>query len=86
VTVPSEFFDALRRMQRMIDEAPPPVRRLRAHHSVPYGTAWKQWNTRGELEVWVNRGWVADLPRAPSERYDAPGALMRMTGIPVVLE
>jgi hypothetical protein len=42
---------------------PPAVARIRASHRVPYGRSYRQWNTRGELEVWANRGELADLPR-----------------------
>src|SRR4051794_11020600 len=58
-----DVISAFRRMRGALDAAPPAIRRIRAHHSVPYGRAYRQWNTRGELEVWANRGEIEDLPR-----------------------
>lgn len=58
------MLDEMRRWQKIIDAAPPPIHRIMASHAVPYGRAFKQWDTNGRLLVWANRGEIVDLPRA----------------------
>jgi hypothetical protein len=79
-----DLFEQLRDMQRTLDALPPQPARFRAHHSVPYGRIYRQWNTRGELEIWINRGLIADLPRAKAELGSFALFQPSLTGIPVV--
>lgn len=76
------MIDQLMAWQAKIDAAPPVPTRMRASHRVPYGRVFRQWNTRGELEVWVNRGLIHDLPRM----RPAECALHGLGGIPVFFE
>jgi len=66
--------------------APPSTepRAIRAHHSVPLGRIFRQWNAAGELHVWVNRGEIHDLPRAKKRPDSVLGAAL--SGIPVWFE
>lgn len=48
----------------VINEMPIPPSGIRAAHGVPWGRVFRQWDTRGRLWLWVNRGWLEDLPRA----------------------
>lgn len=43
-------------------KGPPIPRGLRTSHSVPYGRVFRQWDTRGDLWLWVSRGQVEDMP------------------------
>jgi len=67
---------------------PPRPHCFMAHHSVPYGRVYSQWDTRGRLLVWVNRGEIADIPRHATRRgyAIAPNAIdiTMLTSIPVV--
>lgn len=71
-----------RRMSRQISAAPPAVRGIRASLRVPYGKTFKQWDTRSELWVWVNRAALYDAvgPRVSSATAANP------FGIPVYHE
>lgn len=81
-----DLVEQLREWQRQIDAAPPVAARIRASHAVPYGQVFRQWNTRGALELWVNRGWVADLPRAKHAGIDLAISELVPPGIPVFNE
>lgn len=83
------LVDAVRKMREQAEAGPPRIRCFRAHHSVPYGRIFRQWNTRGELEVWVNRGEIADLPRVPNAGLDVAVSTLAPRGtfgIPVFTE
>jgi hypothetical protein len=56
-----------------------------AHHSVPYGRIFKQWDARGRLLVWVNRGEIEDLARRERPMV-APNAIdtFMLSAVPVV--
>lgn len=85
----ADMVRAFQQMREQIDAGPPPIRCFRAHHSVPYGRTFRQWNTRGDLEVWVNRGEIADLPRRPAAGVDLAVSTMAppgVFGIPVYTE
>jgi hypothetical protein len=75
-------IDLLTEMQRKIDAAPPRIYRLYATHSVPYGRVYRMWTTRGDLIAYVNRGQVADMPRAKGPDL----GMSRLVGISVVFE
>lgn len=40
----------------------PPITAIYAHHSVPWGRRFTQYDTMGRKIVWVNRGELAELP------------------------
>lgn len=85
----TEMFEALRTMQDRLASLPPRPWCFMASHSVPYGRVYRQWDTRGRLLVWVNRGEVADMPlhrAADPNRALAPSFYDSaiLTGIPVV--
>jgi hypothetical protein len=67
----------------------PPRTFIMAHHSVPYGRVYRQWDTQGHLLLWVNRGLIADLPRATVPGSDLDIAISYIAppglgGIPVI--
>lgn len=71
----------------MIRELPPQPRCLMAHDDVPRGQVFRQWNTRGDLIVWVNRGEVAELPHRDARPHAiAPNGIdtEMLRSIPVV--
>jgi hypothetical protein len=76
----------MRRVSGMVAALPPRPKCFMAHHAVPYGQVYRQWNTRGELLVWVNRGEIADLARHKPDYAIAPNAIdtALLTAIPVV--
>jgi hypothetical protein len=76
MTSPLDDFVA---WQRKLNSLPPAPHSILTSHAVPYGRAYRQWDSKGRLLIWVNRGEVADLPRA------APGTLggPPIFGIPV---
>jgi hypothetical protein len=57
-------INEIKRWQAKLADLPPTPRCIMASHLVPYGRVYRQWNTRGELLLWANRGEIADLPRA----------------------
>jgi hypothetical protein len=57
----------MRRHMDRLRELPPVPHVIRAHHSVPYGRAFKQWDTAGRLIVWANRGEIKDMLRQPAK-------------------
>jgi hypothetical protein len=59
----SDLFKACMDLIERLRDVPPRTF-IMAHHSVPYGRVYRQWNTHGHLLLWVNRGLIADLPRA----------------------
>lgn len=76
----------LRGWQAKIDALPPIPRGVITDHRVPYGRAFKQWDTNGDLWLWVNRGEIEDIPRA--RPHDALFAMLppSLTGIRVYNE
>jgi hypothetical protein len=75
----------VREWQEKIDASPPMPHAVMAHHSVPYSRVFRQWDARGRLLVWVNRGAIADLPRAMPEQCPPGFPMMALAfGIPVV--
>lgn len=78
----AQMFD----LSRQIADAPPVVSRCIATHSVPYGRVFRMWTTRGELIVYVNRGEVADLPRAKAKPEPFAFETTWLFGIPVYVE
>lgn len=88
--VGEEAFAQLGRWAAELDARPPVPARIRASHAVPYGDVYRQWNTRGELELWANRGELEDLPRVEAPH---PGIDVRVSaiappgfGVPIVNE
>lgn len=57
-----DLWQAMLDMMARLRDVPPRAY-VMAHHSVPYGRVYRQWDTDGHLLIWVNRGLVADLPR-----------------------
>lgn len=50
-------------LQARLADLPPAVARIMTSHAVPYGRAYRQWMTNGDLIVWANRGEIEALPR-----------------------
>ena len=79
------MIDLLREYSRIMADAPPRCVMI-ARHDVPFGGAFRMWNTRGEMIVYVSRGWIADLPRgkrkAPTFGFDTT----LFAGIPIYFE
>lgn len=68
--------DDFRRMSTLIEEAnesAPRCHGFLAHHGVPFGRLYRQWDTKGRLWCWVNKGWIADLSRAAEKSSWVPG-------------
>lgn len=61
------LVDDIRAWCSTIEDLPPRPYLIRADHRVPYGQGFKQWDTSGRMVLWVNRGWVADLPRSSEQ-------------------
>lgn len=80
----SDMIAEMRRIQALIDAAPPVPHVIMAHHAVPYGAAFRQWDTRGRLLVWANRGQIADMPRAEKNPNLFAASPIAAFGIPVV--
>jgi hypothetical protein len=79
-----DLLETVMAFQRELDARPPVVSRCYATHAVPYGRVFRMWTTRGDLIAYVNRGEVADMPRATPAAGIAP--LASFTGIPVYFE
>lgn len=83
-----DLLASFREAQERLAALPPRPRCFMASHSVPYGRVFRQWNTRGDLLVWVNRGEIADPARRKdrSEYGIAPNAIdtAALMAIPVV--
>lgn len=66
----SDTFDPIENMRRcfeLVKELPPLPWRIMASHSVPWPKTYRQWDAKGRLLVWVNRGalieWAVDAPQ-----------------------
>lgn len=80
----SEIYDDLLAMMAKVEKLPPPIHRIRASHAVPYHKIYRQWNTKGQLEIWCNRGAIHDLPR---KRPTHPAVIADgLSSVPVNLE
>lgn len=78
------MFEALKVIGDQYKDLPPVPSGFLASHSVPYGRVFNQWDTKGRLWVWCNRGEVADLPWEPAPRASPPGSEPLLNwGIPV---
>jgi hypothetical protein len=80
----------LRRTLRELDKLPPRPRAFYTSHSVPYGRAYRQWTSRGELIVWISRGEFEDMPRRKAveiaRMFEVPSQMvlpLSITGIAV---
>lgn len=49
------MIDEIRRLSERIASAPPMPRAIFASYDVPNGEVYRQWNTLGQLILWVNR-------------------------------
>jgi hypothetical protein len=67
-----DLLETVMAFQRELDARPPVVSRCYATHAVPDGRVFRMWTTRGDLIAYVNRGEVADMPRATPEAGIAP--------------
>lgn len=76
-----EVSEQFAQWMQAVNDLPPRPRLIRASHLVPYGKAYRYWDTRGDLIVYCNRGELHDLPVSRN-----PDATDRLTAIPVVLE
>lgn len=57
--------EEIARYEAALAKLPPPVAGILASHRVPYGRIFRQWDTKGRLWVWANRGEIEDLPHGP---------------------
>jgi hypothetical protein len=71
----------MREWGERIKRLPPVPRAILTDQAVPFGRAYRQWDTNGDLWVYANPGEVADLPRRIA-RTTWPGD-MPLFGIPV---
>lgn len=79
-----ETFMDLHKIVDEAREAAPVCSGFLAHHAVPYGKIYRQWDTKGRLWCWVNKGWMADLPRAERESWKPGDAIYDIHAIPVI--
>lgn len=84
-----DMLAKLRAMSAELAAAPPVPARIMASHAVPYGRAYRQWNARGDLIVWANRGEIEDMPHVRLKAYGMTVAVSDLCppaafGIPVV--
>lgn len=49
------LVDEVRRISKLIADAPPTPRAIFASYDVPFDAIYRQWNTLGQLLLWVNR-------------------------------
>ena len=49
------LVDEVRRLSERIASLPPRPRAIFASYDVPSGEVYRQWNTHGQLLLWVNR-------------------------------
>jgi hypothetical protein len=80
----ADLLDAIRMAYELVESFPPRPWVVRASHSVPYGRVYRQWDTRGRLIVWANRGEIADLKHGTPSKDNF--ALTSLLAIPVVFE
>lgn len=73
----SELLRDLDRIAARLAALPPRPYCFMADHKVPYGQVFRQWDTRGRLLVWINRGEIEALSRraATTEYAIAPNAI-----------
>jgi hypothetical protein len=69
----ADDFKAMSKLIQEANETAPRCHGFLAHHSVPYGKLYRQWDTKGRLWCWVNKGWIADLERGAQKRSWVPG-------------
>lgn len=89
-----QLLAGLRRMTEIVNASPPVPRCIIARHDVPWGKGYRMWDTRGELVLYVHRGWLYDYAwrrPAPDDRLTRrAGREMALapalSGIPVVHE
>lgn len=72
-TMTPATFKELSTLIREADERAPRCHGFLAHHAVPYGKLYRQWDTKGRLWCWVNKGWIADMPHAAKKSSWVPG-------------
>lgn len=82
--------EVIRTAARLIADLSPAPKCIMAHHFVPHGQVYRQWNTRGELLWWANRTEIEELPRhaARSDGWAiAPNAIdtAMLASVPVIL-
>jgi hypothetical protein len=77
------FFDIVKIADEAREQAPVCSGFL-AHHSVPYGRLYRQWDTKGRLWCWVNKGWMADLPVASKKSWAPGDPIYDIHAVPVI--
>lgn len=78
---PEHMHYMIAETRRVRDGAPPVPFAIMCHNAVPHGRTFRQWDTRGRLFAWVNRGQMEAMPRVYKDRKAWPIAAV---GIPVV--
>jgi len=71
----SSMLDDLRAIQARIAAAPPQPRAFIARFDVPFGKAFRMWDTRGRFVVYVHRVWLMDSVRHERSRERLSGVL-----------
>lgn len=69
----ADDFKAMSKIIHEANESAPRCHGFLAHHAVPYGRLYRQWDTKGRLWCWVNKGWIADMPRMARKSSLIPG-------------
>lgn len=69
---------AIKEAQRLIDELAPVPRGILLSPLVPVDRLVRQWDTNGDLWIWMNSGALEDLPKRSYDAFDLP-----LFGIPV---
>lgn len=64
---------------REANERAPVCHGFLAHHSVPWGRLYRQWDTKGRLWCWVNKGWIFDQKQGKAK--PRPFSLDRISDI-----
>lgn len=84
--LPVDCLGEMRCVAAMVADLPPRPHCVIASHAVPYGRIFRQWDTRGRLLIWANRGEFADIPTRTPGYAIAPGSLdaSLLSAIPVV--
>lgn len=71
---------------KKIEELPPMPVAIHLHPAVPVGRLMRQWNTRGELHLWMNDWTVGMMGPKVREEIVGMNDLLPMYGIPIIYE
>lgn len=69
---------AIEKVADIIRAMPPTPRGIITHSAVPYGRAYRQWDTNGDMWMWANERDLDSLPRVAIDPFS-----LHAFGIPV---